>query len=488
MAEANRIVDNFITSYESEVVDSNTALPVDDVLKFTALYVPLALLAVISVFCPELTVQAGVQCFHVETQGGTEMNYVNNYCWEHLQEARFEESNSTVTQAFESLQYHKLYPLALLFITLFGSIPSILWNICDFDASVKANTKFVERAVIEALQESLRQVVSFVKSDKREKISMYTGEEADPNNSRPSYTFAMKQSRGMMKSQAKCAQKLASNIYANSRLDESFYRLIKNHVDQSVISDKESPFATKSVKYDSFSRFIYNRLQRTKILAKYSLKRMTQMFLLFGVSYLMWHLYIEHHFWDSFECRVPMSPVVGTATDPTDFHVLSNGVDRLAMCQLKSVDTRILTSYALIFLNAAALAWASLLWMRELDNFREARLDWSVMLDLAMGGNESILPYDKLLSNRHEDTIFRHSDFDVMVELAGRNLSDYSRGNQIYKTCRFALNVAHVMTRLELRNMDNRVLYRKILLERYMRCLCDCVAKGMDSLDVFGSL
>jgi len=159
---------------------ADVSLPTDVVLSKAAIYAPLGILAITFLYSPELTTEGGVECFHPDTQGFTSMFYVNNFCWESLN--NFEHKNSTtlssiwkpkiqveelksIDKTLENFSFHRNFPFVILAILIVGTLPDLVWNLLGIDKKIKFDADFLKCGVEEALEISLRQMVSFVKSN-----------------------------------------------------------------------------------------------------------------------------------------------------------------------------------------------------------------------------------------------------------------------------------------------------------------------------------
>lgn len=302
-----------------EKVATDTSLAVDEILKNVSLYVPAALLAITFIYTPELTKSGSVQCFHMNTQGWTEMLYVNNYCWENLEaySPNLDETNifdnvmnrlfsnksvPTSGQAIpgENLEYHKSFTLVMLLCIFLGLLPSIIWSVIDFDQKIKAKADYIEMGIEEALQLVLRQMVSLVKAEN----------ESEKNETE-------------------------GGVSVKDRLTQH----IRNMHNKPL---EENPFANTEVKFEGYQKMIRNSKEKKKLSTQYMIKRLITMLLLILISVVIFGTFVVQTT-DQFDCKVPMSPqdnVYANQQLTDELQKRQFGVERTVTCTLEGVVVR----------------------------------------------------------------------------------------------------------------------------------------------------
>jgi len=390
-----------------EKIATDTSLVVDDILKNIGIYGPAVILALSFLYTPELSKAAAVNCYHEHAQGFTERLYMNNYCWESLQDYNHATSKSdfdfearlsspdglqrlTFTEdavAGNNFSYHRGFVLALLLAIFICILPSSIWAVIDFDKKIKLQGDYLEVGVEEALQLVLRQMNSLVKSE------------------------------------------LATTDVVEAAQDKNVKTRLQAHIKKMKQQpDGDGRGLASEQKFNCFQTLIQAKLGETKLVMQYVNKRFLTVFLIIVTSAWLWWCYVDEGT-SFFDCRIPMSPLTA------DGKLRTNGVEFIVRCGLEGVAVRIFLVKMLMLGNVIAVAAAGKQWLAERSECEETRKDFSIMTEGAVPGR---------VTRSLRTSVVRHSDFDLLLFLTMRNLN--REENKLYQTCAFALRSAKATT------------------------------------------
>jgi len=413
-----------------EKIATDTSLIVDDILKNIGIYGPAVILALSFLYTPELSKSAGVQCYHPEAQGFTERLYMNNYCWEKLQDYNPKEGRESFdfeatlendgrnrvdwTQSATeggSLAYHRSFVLAMLVAIFICILPSSVWAVIDFDKQIKVQGDYLEVGVEEAFQLVIRQMVSLVKSEL-------------------ATTDVIEATQGPVKTR------------------------LKNHL-LALHESGNSPFTNSDKKFGGFASLIKLKLQEQKLVLQYINKRFATIILIILTSSWLWWLYVDDTTGE-FDCLIPMSPL------DSNGNTRENGVQYIVKCGLDGVAIRIFLVKILVLANILAIGAVAYQWVAERADCQKTRDDFRTITELAFP--------DHVVKNLKQ-TVHNTSDFDLLLFLTMRNLE--RENNKLYSTCSFALRSARASTGGSGLNKDENIS------TEFFEHLYGIVARGM---------
>lgn len=431
-----------------EKVSVDTSLAVDEILKNVALYAPAALLAITFLYTPELSKSAGVQCFHKDAQDWTQMLYVNNYCWESLKgyananERDIEQRNGTdgipiVSDASpdSNLNYHRAFPFAILTCVFLGLLPTIIWSVVDIDRRIKIQADYLELGIEEALQLTLRQMVSLVQAE----------QESEENEQE-------------------------SGLTTKQRLNEHIKSLRDpNH-------EHYEDFKNTGVKFECFEKYLEAKQKTTRLIRRYILKRLTSVISLLIVSWGMYILYVKQD-QSVFNCLVPFTPT-------NEFgQIRSNGVQRMVKCTLEGIPIRLICIQFLVLINLFAIIYALVEWFKEHDACTKAKSDFRDMCALSLELKALATESSTTTASNSKWYSFQYTDLDLLMYMTVRNLE--RENNKMWETCRFALRSAKASSinkkMVTGDDMEMASLKQPSVNDDYYDHLYGIVARGLDS-------
>ncbi|KPP64654.1 pannexin-3-like [Scleropages formosus] len=109
-------VDSRIRSLELE-------LPLDKVIKFVSVGLPLLLVSM--AFAREITIGPQISCFPPTNFTAKQAGYVDTYCWDSLMHHEFDADGNFEER---SLWVHKMFPYSLLAMAMLMYLPALIWR------------------------------------------------------------------------------------------------------------------------------------------------------------------------------------------------------------------------------------------------------------------------------------------------------------------------------------------------------------------------